>query len=176
VPGGRSAPGLPEGHVVVGQVGKPFGNRGEVYVFADPDLSEPFDVGTAYATAEGDLVVDRSRMHGTRLVVGFEGVDGREPAEALRGRVLTRPREALELDEDAVWVADLLGRQVVDPDGALVGVVERIVDGHAHDYLVLARPDGGEAVIPMVPELLDHLADPMVLQPVQGLVDPDEAW
>lgn len=168
---------LPQGHAVVGRVGKPFGTRGEVYVFADPDLSDPYEVGTTYTTGDGGtLVVQASRMHANRLVVAFDGVSGRAEAEALRGTVLSRPRDELELDDDAVWVADLLGRQVVDPDGGLVGVVERIVDGHAHDYLVVARPDGGDALIPMVPELLDHTSDPMVLQPVPGLVDPDEAW
>jgi 16S rRNA processing protein RimM len=172
--------------VAVGQVGKPLGTRGEVYVFADVDLAEPFEPGTAYQVvagaagpppAGGRLVVAASRMHGDRLVVAFEGVGDREAAEALRGAVLQRPRSEVVLEEDVIWVADLLGRQVVDPDGALVGVVERVIDGHAHDYLVLARPDGGEAVVPLVPELVDHTSgEAIVLQPVQGLVDPDEAW
>jgi 16S rRNA processing protein RimM len=171
---------LPEGHVAVGRVGKPFGLHGEVHLFAAPDLSDPFEPGTPYATAHpaapaGRLVVRSAFVHGDRLVVGFEGVDGREAAEALRGAVLSRPRAEVQLDEDAVWVADLLGRQVVDPDGSLLGVVEAVQDGHAHDYLVLARPDGGEAVIPLVEELVDHRRDPIVLQPIPGLVDPEAA-
>ncbi|WP_370327930.1 ribosome maturation factor RimM [Euzebya sp.] len=173
--------GVPAGHVVVGRVGKPFGVRGEVYVFADPDLDDPFDPGTAYAAAGrgtlvgGTLVVDRSRDHSGRLVVAFEGVEDREGAEALRGTVLTRDRGAVALDEGAVWVADLIGRTVVDTDGRVVGVVEAVADGHAHDYLRLARPDGGEAVIPLVADLVDTDADPIVLAPVPGLLDPDEA-
>ena len=168
---------VPEGHAVVGRVGKPLGTRGEVYVFDDPDLSDPYAEGTTYSTPDGQrLVVEASRMHGDRLVVAFRDVLDREAAEALRGTVLTRPRDELVLEADTIWVAELLGRQVVDPDGGLVGVVEGVRDGHAHDYLIVARPDGGEAVIPMVPELVDHTADPIVLQPLPGLVDPDEAW
>jgi 16S rRNA processing protein RimM len=177
----RDADRPAEGQVVVGRVGKPFGNRGDVYVFADPDLSEPFDPGTAYATTGGSgrsarLVVEQSRMHNDRLIIAFEGVTGREGAEAIRGTVLTRDRSLVALDDDAIWVADLLGRTVIDPDGGLIGVVESVTDGHAHDYLVVARPDGGEAVVPLVDELVDITADPIVMQPVTGLVDPDEAW
>lgn len=162
--------------VVVGRVGKPLGVAGEVYVFADPDLADPFEPGAVYGVGDQQRVIVASRMHGDRLVVAFEGVHGREGAEAIRGAVVTRPREQVVLDEDTIWVADLMARTVVDPDGGLVGVVESVVDGHAHDYLVIARPDGGEALIPMVEQLVDWAADPIVVQPMPGLLDPDEAW
>ncbi|HUG84156.1 MAG TPA: ribosome maturation factor RimM [Euzebya sp.] len=161
--------------VVVGRVGKPLGVSGEVYVFADPDLADPFEPGVVYGVGDRQRAVVASRMHGDRLVVAFQGVQGREGAEAVRGALVTRPREQVVLEEDTIWVADLIGRTVVDPDGGLVGVVETVTDGHAHDYLVIARPDGGEAMIPMVEELLDWEADPIVVQPMPGLLDPDEA-
>lgn len=172
------APSRPDDHpVVVGRVGKPFGTGGAVYVFADPDLADPFEEGARYGTPSGHLVVISSRLHGgDRLVVAFEGLHDRAGAEGIRGTVLTRPRREVPLEADAIWVADLVGRTVVDADGDLVGVVEQVLDGHAHDYLVVARPDGGEAMIPMVEELLDWDADPAVVQPLLGLVDPDEAW
>jgi 16S rRNA processing protein RimM len=162
--------------VIVGRIGKPFGNRGEVYVFSDPDLAESFEPGTSYGTASGPLTVATSHVHADRLIIAFEGVDGRDGAEAVRGRILTRPRAEVGLEAGVVWVADLVGRQVTDADGGLVGVVERVVDGHAHDYLVVARPDGGEAMLPMVDELLDWSGDPVVVQAMPGLLDPDEAW
>ncbi|CAN5144254.1 ribosome maturation factor RimM [soil metagenome] len=162
--------------VVVGRVGKPFGNKGEVYVFADPDLDEPFEPGTRYGAGKGHLTVVRAHIHAARLIVTFEGIADREQAEAVRGAVLTRPRSQVDLEEGAIWIADLIGRTVVDADGGLVGVVERVQDGHAHDYLVIARPDAGEALIPMVEELVDWQADPLVVQPMPGLIDPDEAW
>ncbi len=170
--------GMPDGHVVVGRVGKPFGNRGDVYVFPDPDLDEGFEPGTVYATPgrPGGLTLTRAHLHTDRLILTFAGIGDRTAAEAIRGTVLTRERSLVDLDEDTIWVADLLGRQVVDPEGDLVGVVESVTDGHAHDYLLIARPDGGEALVPMVEELVDWTVDPIVLQPVAGLVDPDEAW
>lgn len=158
--------------VVVGVIGKPFGVHGEVYVRPDPDLMHDFDPGTGYLLEDGrHLVVSDTRIHGNRRLVSFEAVDDREGAEALRGTVLRVPREQVELEEGAVWAADLIGREVRDPDGAVVGVVEGFLDGPAHDYLVIARPDGGEALIPLVGDLVDLGEDAVVIQPVPGLLD-----
>lgn len=163
----RRATGIP-----VGAIGKPFGIRGEVYVFADPDLAEPFDAGSRYATDRGtDLVVAERRPHQARLLVRFDGVEDRDAAEALRGVQLLRPRAEVGLDDGALWVDDLKGREVVASDGELVGVVEGVADGTAHDYLVVARPDGGEVLIPFVDALVDDEADPIVVQALPGLYD-----
>jgi 16S rRNA processing protein RimM len=165
--------------VVVGIVGKPFGVCGEVFVFPDPDIADRFGVGDRYPIMSksdtggrpGELRVAGSREHGGRRIVRFEGVEDRNAAEALRGVVLGVPRSRVWVAEDAVWTADLIGREVVDDDGALVGVVDGALDGTAHDYLVVARPDGGELLIPAVVELLDVDVDPIVLHPIPGLFD-----
>jgi 16S rRNA processing protein RimM len=159
--------------VVAGVVGKPFGILGEVFVFPDPDIADDFAPGTSYTRADGPaLVVAATRVHRARRLVRFEGVADRTAAEALRGAVLHLPRDRAVLDDDALWTADLIGREVVDDAGAVVGIVEGAVDGPAHDYLVLARPDGGELLIPAVTELVDVDADPIVLHPIPGLLDP----
>lgn len=163
--------------IVVGRIGKPFGVRGDVYVHADPDLDDPVVVGAVCDRADGGpLEVVATREHKGRLVVAFDGVEDREAAEALRGTILTRPRDEVGIDTDMVWVADLVGRQVVDEHGDLVGMVERVLDGSAHDYLVVARPDSGEVLVPMVEALLDWSVDPIVVTPPDGLLDPDQAW
>ena len=163
--------------VIVASVGKPFGVRGEVYLFADPDLDLAFEPGEDFDTTDGrTLVVADAHEHRGRLIVAFDGVADRAAAEALRGVVLTVPRDAIELDDDTLWVAVLKGREVVDADGHLVGVIETVRDGHAHDYLVIATPNGGAVTVPHVPEIVSLEQDVVVLTPPLGLLDPDEAW
>jgi 16S rRNA processing protein RimM len=166
--------------VVAGVVGKPFGIRGEVFVFADPDIADEFAVGSHYpilaGPGEGELQVAASMEHRGRRIVRFEGVEDRNAAQALRGTVLGVPRSQVLLAEDTVWTADLIGCQVVDDDGAVVGVVEGALDGTAHDYLVVARPDGGSLLIPAVIEFLDIDADPIVVHPIPGLLDDKDVW
>ncbi|MDP8969181.1 MAG: ribosome maturation factor RimM [Actinomycetota bacterium] len=161
---------------LVGVVGKPVGLRGEVHVRPDPDLADDFAPGRVYRTvgpAARTLVVAASRAHGGRRIVRFQGVDDRSQAESLRGLRLTLPRAQVALADDAFWTSDLLGRDVVDEEGALLGVVEATLDGAAHDYLVVARPDGGEVLVPAVAELVEVTTDRVVVQAIPGLMEPE---
>lgn len=160
---------------IVGVIGKALGLKGEVFVRPDPDVAHEFSAGDTFVV-EGDreLVVAASRSHSGRLVLRFTGVETREDADDLRGLVLEVPREAITLDEDAFWNDDLLGREVVDDHGELVGVLEATMDGAAHDYLVVARPDGAEVLIPAVAELVDVQPERIVVTAIPGLLDVDE--
>jgi 16S rRNA processing protein RimM len=161
--------------VVVGTLGKPFGVKGAVYVHPDPDVEHTFPAGTVYTLDDGrTLTVSTVHQHGRRWTISFEGIVDRDAAEALRGAVLTVPRDAVELAEDAFWSADLIGLEVRDAGGGIVGVVESTLDGPAHDYIVVARTDGGEVLIPVVDELVDVSADAVVVRAIPGLLDPDE--
>ncbi|MPZ73973.1 MAG: 16S rRNA processing protein RimM [Nitriliruptorales bacterium] len=162
--------------VVVGVVGKPLGLAGELFVRPDPDLEYLVEPGDVFETAGGvTLVVAAAREHSGRQVMRFEGVQTRDAAEALRGTVLRVARNRIPLAEDAFWSDELLGREVTDDSGDVVGVIEATLDGAAHDYLVVARPDGGEVLVPAVAELVDVGPDRIVVRPLPGLLD-DEAW
>ena len=167
---------MSEPRVVVGVIAKALGLKGEVFVRPDPDLDHEFVPGEEFTLAGGRrLVVAAARMHSGRQVVRFEGVDDREAVAALRGELLEVPRETIGLAEDAFWNDDLLGRDVVDESGTLVGVLEATMDGAAHDYFVVARPDGGEVMVPAVAELVEVQDDRIIVRAIPGLLD-DQAW
>lgn len=159
--------------VAVGIVGKPLGLRGEVYVLPDPDLGEQFPAGASYTAGDRTLTVASSRAHGNRRVVRFDGVSSREEAETLRGRVLTVDRDTVVLDPDVFWADEVLGRDVVGADGTAVGTVAGILDGAAHDYLVVARPERDDLLIPAVDELMEITPDRIVVQQLPGLLGDD---
>lgn len=161
--------------VIVGVIGKALGLRGEVFVRPDPDLMHEFSPGDTFVVEGGrELEVASSRLHSGRLVIRFAGVETREQGEELRGLVLEVARADIALDEDAFWNDELLGREVVDQQGELVGVLEATMDGAAHDYLVVARPDGAEVLIPAVAELVDVQPDRIVVTAIPGLLDVDD--
>jgi 16S rRNA processing protein RimM len=161
--------------VIVGVISKALGLKGEVFVRADPDVAHEFVPGEEFVVAGGRrLVVASSRFHsGHRLVLRFEGIDTRDAVAELRDVVLEVDRDEVELEEDAFWNDDLLGREVFDDRGELVGVLEATMDGAAHDYLVVARPDGAEVLIPAVADLVDITAERIVVTAIPGLLDPD---
>lgn len=161
------------GRAVLGTVGKPFGLAGDVYLWLDPDLRDTLVPGLRCVANGRHLEITTVRWHRNRPTVRFVGVVDRTAAEALRGMPLEVDRDDVTTS-DMVWTDEILGREVVDADGALVGVVEAVLDGAAHDFLSVARPDGGELLIPVVDEIVD-LADPVVVHGPPGLTDPTAA-
>lgn len=124
-----------EGRLEVGRIGKPHGLRGEVHVQFVTERSERWSPGAELMAGDRVLRVRSARAHQERRLVHFEGVDDRDAAEALRGLVLTA--DALEPEPDELPVAELVGCDVVDQTGAVVGVVAALEANPAHDLLVL---------------------------------------
>jgi 16S rRNA processing protein RimM len=118
----------------VGRVDKPHGLRGEVIVTLTTDRTERLDPGSVLLSDVGELVVTTVRPHQHRFIVQFEGVADREGSDRLRGVVL----RAEPLDEPGtLWVHDLVGSVVVEPDGTERGRVEAVQANPASDLLVL---------------------------------------
>ena len=67
-----------------------------------------------------ELVITASRPHQGRMLVHFEGVDDRTAAEALQGVELTAAPlgDDVELDDDELWVHEVVGAEVHDRAGA----------------------------------------------------------
>jgi len=119
---------------------KAHGLAGEVVVDLWSPITERLAPGSVLETDGGRLVVQRSRPHQGRHLVFFEGVTDRHGAEALRGTALRAV--ATEVD-GVIFVHELLGAEVVDTAGAVLGVVEAVEANPASDLLVL---DGGRLV------------------------------
>lgn len=160
--------------VTLGTVGRPHGLAGDVHVRIDPDLSDTLVAGLGCHVGGRTLRVAAVRSHRGRRLVRFADVDDREAAAELRGLDLEVDRGDVVLGDGAVWADQLLGRDVVDAHGAPLGVVDRLLDGAAHDFLVVLRPGGGELLVPVVDEIVD-LGDPVTVHGPPGLTDPDEA-
>jgi len=120
----------------VGRIDKPHGVRGDVVVALTTTEKGRVAPGTRLFSGDREFLITASRPHQHRWIVTFEGVFGREGAEAISGFVLSA--EALENDDpDALWVHELIGSPVVEPDGTDRGVVQAVQDNPASDLLVL---------------------------------------
>ena len=184
--------------LVVGQIGKPHGIRGEVSVSVRTDEPEerfvagsefitevPRDrrVGAGPAAAPGiayqvpsSLVVESVRWHQGRGIVQFEGVYDRNVAEALRGVLLQVESSTLPppSDPDEFHDHQLVGLSVVSVDGVKLGAVARIDHAAASDLIVVDKAGGGTALIPFVSQLVptvDVAGGRIVVDPPEGLLD-----
>jgi 16S rRNA processing protein RimM len=148
----------------VGRVGKAHGLAGELVVTLVSNRSERVEVGSVFLTDVGELRIEAARPFGGNWLMRFAGVGTREQAEALRSTVL---RGRALYDEDAWWVHELIGSEVVDTDGAHLGTVTAVVANPASDLLEL---DGG-ALVPMR-FVVERTAGRIVVEIPPGLLDP----
>ncbi|MFI5888831.1 ribosome maturation factor RimM [Actinoplanes sp. NPDC051513] len=185
--------------LVVGQIGKPHGIRGEVSVSVRTDEPEErFFAGAVFATevprdrrvsagpaasapgvayqVPSSLVAESVRWHQGRGIVQFEGVYDRNVAEALRGVLLQVDSSVLKppSDPDEFHDHQLVGLRVVSVAGEDLGAVARIDHAPASDLIVIDKSGGGTALIPFVSQLVptvDVAGGRIVVDLPEGLLD-----
>jgi 16S rRNA processing protein RimM len=154
----------PASWVVLAHIVRPQGRRGEVLaeIFTDfpqyfPQRKQLF-LRPPSGLQAGDMrqaKVESHWLHKGRVVLKFSQVDSIGDAESLRGFDLVIPREdRIPLEEDAVYISDLLGVRVIDVNGGGAAEAGEITDvepeGAGPAMLVIRTPDGQERVIPFV--------------------------
>ncbi|BBH64358.1 ribosome maturation factor RimM [Actinoplanes sp. OR16] len=186
--------------LVVGQIGKPHGIRGEVSVVVRTDEPEErFTVGSVFITevprdrrvnagpagapAEGArfevperLVLEQIRWHQGRGIAVFEGIHDRNVAEAMRGVYLQVDSADVAPPEDPEEFHDhqLIGLRVESVDGSALGTVQRIDHAPSSDLIVLAKAGGGTALIPFVTAMVptvDLDGGRVIVDLPEGLLD-----
>ena len=159
----------PGDRLVVGRIGRAHGLHGEVAVTFSSNRPERTAPGAVLYAGERELVVDAVRPHQGRMLVRFAGVEDRTAAERLLGLELTADPlagDADVLDDDELWVHEVVGAEVVDRAGTPVGRVAAVEANPAHDLLVL---DDG-VLVPMV-FVVEQRDGVLVIDPPDGLLD-----
>ena len=134
------------------------GVRGVVKI--KPFTQDPRDVG-AYGplsdqSGRHSYRVSVHGVHKGSLLAGLSGVDDREAAQALKGLRLYVDRSALPEveEEDAFYVADLLGLRVEGTDGRDYGTVTQVDDHGAGDVIEVTDAKGKIRVWPFTKEIV----------------------
>lgn len=105
------------------------------------------------------------------ITAAIGGSETLEDAERLRGVVLYADRDDFALGEDRVFIADLIGLDVVDADsGKLYGSLCEVTHPGASDIYDIITPDGEHVLLPAVPAFVVS-ADPdsnIKIRPIEG--------
>ncbi|WP_300163586.1 ribosome maturation factor RimM [Solidesulfovibrio sp.] len=175
-----------EKYIIVGDVVRAHGIRGEVCIDSHADSPSYFERGAVVrlsprqAPGRGrDYAVRAARVHKERLLVSFDGVPDRNAAEALRGLAVCVPASRLDPpDPDEVFLHELLGLRVrlagaapADPD---LGVLEDVRDSGGAELWVIRDAAGNEILFPAAEELVPEIdlgARLVVIDPPPGLLE-----
>ncbi|MCA9942404.1 MAG: 16S rRNA processing protein RimM [Ardenticatenaceae bacterium] len=146
--------------IVIGQITKPHGVRGELRVKPHTDEPERFTwLEQVYVgeTARSLMLVEKARVHQGMILLKFTAVNDRTAAEALRGEWLMVPEdEALPLEEGEYYLFQLEGLSVFTDDGEDLGVLTSIIETGANHVFVVQGAQG-ELLLPDIDEVVQEI-------------------
>ena len=138
---------MKQAYLLLGEIVRPQGIRGEVKVKHFTDDPYRFeDLETVYikrGNAYEPIGVTGARVQKDDVYLTLEGIVDRNEAEKLRGTQLWVDRaNAVELDEDSVFIADILGAKAYDTQGHEIGVLKDVLTPGGVDVFVFDTPKG----------------------------------
>ena len=159
----------------LGQIVNAVGLKGESKVYPYTDYKERFEELDSLYIENTLYNIEKVRYMGEMAIVKFEGVSDRNAAEALKGKYLYVDREnARELDEDEYFIPDLIGLEIKDEKGGVIGKLSDVIKNAAHDVYEIEMPDGRKFMIPAVGEFVldvDMDSRVMTVRLIEGMID-----
>ena len=132
------APGRADRLVCVGVISGPFGTAGDAKILSYCERPEAIAEYSPLRTEDGlrTFSPEILRRSGNRLIVRLPGAETREQVAALRGTKLYACRTSFpEPGEDEFYHADLIGTEVRDLEGNVLGRVRDVLNHGAGDLL-----------------------------------------
>lgn len=172
--------GAPTRWIEFGTVARAHGVRGEVRLVPmhlDVDLPDKVERVRLVGRHGGEKVLSLVSVRPTNgaLLVVFEGIGDRDAAQALSGaRVSVDAADLPPAEPGEIYLYELTGATALDAAGAVLGVVEGLVDNHGQDVLVLRGPARDERLVPLADDTLvsfDRDARKVTLRVPEGLFD-----
>lgn len=139
----------------VGIITSTHGLRGEVKVFPTTDDVKRFKRLQAVILDTGkerlDLEIETVKFFKQFVILKFKGIDNINEVEKYRkASLLVSRKNAVKLEKDEYFVADLTGLEVRDEDGGRIGVLKDVLETGANDVYEIDLDDGRSLLLPAI--------------------------
>lgn len=89
------------------------------------------------------------------VIVKFEGYDNPNDIEKYKGKPIYVTREnAVKLEKDEYYVADLYDLEVYEDNGELLGVIIDVIETGSNDVYTVRCTDGSELLLPAIKQCI----------------------
>ena len=163
----------------VGVISSTHGIRGEVKVFPTTDDVKRFkklkkvilDTGREHLSLE----IESVKFFKQFVILKFKGYDNINDIEQYKRCPLLVTREnAVELEEDEYFIADLIGLKILTETGIEIGILNDVISTGANDVYEVKMTDGGTILLPAIKDCImdvDMEAGEMIVHIMKGLMD-----
>lgn len=162
---------LPADAIEVGRVTDAWGVKGWFKVLpysADPEALFsskrwyllPTEKGVKTFEGVGQLKIKEAKTHSDTVVASAHGVDDRTAADALRGaRIFIAKSSFPTPQKDEYYWVDLIGLEVVNREGLVLGQVSELLSTGLQTVLVIQDQLDGQALQRMIPFVAAYVDD-----------------
>lgn len=165
-------------YLQVGVITSTHGIKGEVKVFPTTDDPARFkqlkNVILDTGKTQIPLEIAGVKFFKQYVILKFKGIDDINEIEKYRKMPLLVSREdAVDLDENEYFMADIIGMQVYTDEDELFGELSDIMETGANDVYVINSKDHGEVLIPAIKECIrevDTDNNKMIIHLMPGLI------
>lgn len=143
----------------VGVITQTHGVRGEVKVFPTTDDPQRFKQLKHVVLDTGKetlpLEIQSVKFFKQFVILKFKGIDNINDIERYKRCPLLVAREdAVELEEDEYFIADMIGMEVVTEDGEPFGTLKDVMETGANDVYIINSKEHGEVLVPAIRECI----------------------
>ena len=163
----------------VGIITSTHGVRGEVKVYPTTDDPRRFrrlkEVVLDTGKEKMNLEIEGVKFFKQFVILKFKGLDNINDIEKYRQKSLYVTRKnAVRLQRDEYFIADLIGLKVQDEDGKELGTVKDVIETGANDVYEVEMADGKSLLLPAINQCIlnvDVENGTMQVYVLEGLLD-----
>ncbi len=167
-------------HLILGEILRPHGVRGELRVRLLTDFPERISklksvyLGTDPNGKVTAYSVEAMRMHQDYGLLKLKGIDDRTEAERYRQLlVMVDLKHAVPLEAGEFYLYELIGLEVRTENGEVLGTLTEVLETGANDVYVVKGGQHGEVLVPVLPETIvktDIAAKQVIVRLPDGLL------
>lgn len=163
----------------VGIITSTHGVRGEVKVYPTTDDPRRFrrlkEVVLDTGKEKMNLEIEGVKFFKQFVILKFKGLDNINDIEKYRQKSLYVTRKnAVRLQRDEYFIADLIGLKAQDEDGKELGTVKDVIETGANDVYEVEMADGKSLLLPAIKQCIlnvDVENGTMQVHVLEGLLD-----
>lgn len=163
----------------IGIITSTHGVRGEVKVYPTTDDPRRFrrlkEVVLDTGKEKMNLEIEGVKFFKQFVILKFKGLDNINDIEKYRQKSLYVTRKnAVRLQRDEYFIADLIGLKVQDEDGKELGTVKDVIETGANDVYEVEMADGKSLLLPAIKQCIlnvDVENGTMQVYVLEGLLD-----
>jgi 16S rRNA processing protein RimM len=161
--------------IKIGKAVNAAGLKGELKVYHYTDYKERFEELEKIYLENTGYEITAVRYVKDLVILKLKGIDNRTEAEKHKGEdIYIDKTDIRELPEGTYHIFDLIGLNVVNEDGRVLGTLSDVIQNSAQDLYEVEKENKNKFLIPAVEEFIlkiDLQEKTMTVRLIEGLMD-----